>query len=202
MFFTWTAWPSRIACRRRRGRPRSPTCVALQVAGRAALDIGDALRRAVVPDRLDVEMVGERRHEVGAAAGHDVDDAGRHVGGLEHLIEVGGDQRRARRAPRPRGCPWRSPARPARRRPSERRRVGADDADDAAGLVHRERHAADRDRMHRAVVLVGPGGDRRRARSIAASTSAPAASAPTPASAAMRRGELVARAPRGSRRGK
>ena len=52
-------------------------------------------------------------------------------------------------------CRWRSPARRARRsRAAATRR--ARDADDADRLVHRERDAANRHVVHRAVVLVGP----------------------------------------------
>ena len=83
--------------RRRNSRPsarsQSTSDEAVQVAFRLPADSASTLRRpdrvAEVPERVDVVVLGERRGERVAFAGDDVDDAARHVRGVEHLVEVG-----------------------------------------------------------------------------------------------------------------
>ena len=92
-------------------------------------------------------------------AGDDVDHAGGHVRRLEHAVEVGRRERiRLRRNRRRSCCRSRSPARRARSCRAAGASSGARDADHADRLVHRDRDAANRHAVHRAVVLVGPRG--------------------------------------------
>ena len=152
MFLTWVACAQELlAPRPARGSNQSrPLPVArpgaLHVAGREPLDLGGSLaasrstrarprrraRRAprASSSRVPVTMLTTPR---------------RHVGGVEHLVEVGGRERPAlARAPRRRVLPMRDGGRHQRDEAEQRRLVGADDAHHADRLVHRERDVAER----------------------------------------------------------
>ena len=86
-------------------------------------------------------------------------DAGGHVGGFEHLVEVGGGERVALGGDGDDGVAHGDGRRDQRDEAEQRRLVRAGDADrrrSARGTAKRD--AAQRRGLHRAVVLVGPGG--------------------------------------------
>ncbi len=58
----------------------------LQVSDRRALDHGAARRRPDVPQGVHLVVLGQHRGQALALAGDDVDDAARHVGGVEQLV--------------------------------------------------------------------------------------------------------------------
>jgi hypothetical protein len=103
-------------------------------------------------------MGGERGPKLGRVAGDDVDHAARHVGGVEHLVEVGRGERRGPGRHEDNAVAHGDGGRHQRDRPQKRRVVGGEEADDADGFAHGQRHAPDRDGFRRAVELVGPGG--------------------------------------------
>ena len=158
---------------RRRGRrasrsgPRRPSSggAARRLMSSAASSSVSVRRSSGTPQvsmRVDVDVAGQDRHELGLAPGQDVDDAARHVGGGEHLGQrhrrqrprLGGEQRRPR-------CRVTSGGASRLTEPEQRRRLGRDDADDAGRLGDREVEVRRRDRVRRAEDLgdlVGPAG--------------------------------------------
>ena len=64
-----------------------PTCASCSPADASSTAFTPS-RRPEVPHRVHVVVLGQRLRERVLRAGHDVDHAAGHVGGLEHLIEV------------------------------------------------------------------------------------------------------------------
>ena len=103
-------------------------------------------------------MLGQHAGELGAAAGDDVDGAGRHVGIFDDLVEVGGEQRISCRRHRDHRVAHGQRRRDQRDQAEQRRIVGRDDADHADRLVQRQRHGAGRRLVDAALELVGHAG--------------------------------------------
>src|SRR5689334_20359895 len=102
-------------------------------------------------------MLGEHLRQRRAYAGHDVHDASRNIRGFQHGVEVRRAQGVALGGNGDHGIAHRDGGRDERDKAEQRALVGADQAYDADWLVRRQRHAAHRRGMNRAVVLVGPG---------------------------------------------
>ena len=112
MFFTWVACSrnsSPSPCRasaQSRSRPWS-TQVRFMLPGGEPLHLRATLRGAEVPDPVHVVVRREHRRELLADAGHDVHHPARQVGGVEHLVQVGGGKRSADRRNRDHRVPHR-----------------------------------------------------------------------------------------------
>jgi hypothetical protein len=130
---------------------------AFEVAGGLAFDEGGEGVGGEAPDRVDVHVGGEGFGEVLGRAGDDVDDSGRHVGGVEDLVEVGGGEGRGS-GDEDRGVAHRDGGGHDGDEAEERGFVGEEGADHAGGFVHGQSDAADGDGLGVPVVFVGPGG--------------------------------------------
>jgi CheY-like chemotaxis protein len=104
-----------------------------------------------------------RLHELGqiirqrvADTGHEIDCTRGQVGRLQHAVEVRRRERIALRRHRDDAVPGGEQWRDQRHEPQQRIRIRAENPDDSDRLVHRQGHSAQRDIVHRAVVLVGP----------------------------------------------
>src|SRR5215472_4726983 len=129
----------------------------LEIADRKSLGSGARLRVAVAPDGIEVVVLGQNFEEFARAAGDDVDDATREVAGLEHLIEIAGDERVGFGRNGNDGVAGRNQREDEREEAKKRKFGRANDPDGAERFVHGHRNIAERGVVDGTVVFVGPG---------------------------------------------
>ena len=103
-------------------------------------------------------MLGQRLRKLVALAGDDVDNTAGNIRRIKHLIEISRRQRLMRRRHSHHAVAHGNRRYHQRDKAQQRHLVGADEAHDAPGLVHGERHVAGFGGVDAAIIFVCLGG--------------------------------------------